>query len=353
MDLVENIHGTGGIPSEKDKRDFQWDKIAVGMASAPFDWSIGFDIEAKLGVKIPVKDQNGSYSCGGQAMATYEAVLNAIADGKLEERSAKFIYAQVHYPDGGSTGRDLMDNACNEGFGLESLTSSYQNGLPPTEAFMIRREDITQEAFEYAKKERGLSYATISTTDIDSIAQAIRDNNGALIGVCGQNGKGWSTSAFPGVPTRTDWRHWIYAGGAKIINGKKYIKIINSWGNKVGEVGWQWICEEYFTSGNCFEARTLVYNVDKPINAFKHTFNLDIARGATGDEVMALQAVLRLEGLFNYPLDTGNYGIVTQDAVYKFQIKYNIAPFSRWLYRGFYCGPATRAVLNQKYGIIK
>lgn len=341
--MNEENFGKGGIKSPKDKRDFQWEK--VGSASLPFDWEKGFETIKPL----KVKNQNGSSSCGGQALSYYGEILNAKSDGTQEERSAKFIYAPIAVAGGGTWGRELMNWVVKSGWGLEKDTPSYENGNPPSEAFMTRKEDITLEAHNYAINERALSYVNITdTTSIDTIAQAIRDNNGALIGVDGINNNSWHTK-FP-IPPIKDfvWRHWILAVGAVMIDGKKYIKIINSWGN-VGDNGYQYLGEEYFTSGHCFEAWTAVYNTAKPEIGFKHTFNTNLTIGDKGVEVLALQKALRLEGLFKYPTDTGTYGPVTKEAVYQFQIKYNLAPFTRRLYQGIYVREITRKRLNELY----
>ena len=94
----------GGVPDRVDNRDFKWDEI--GFGTSPFDWQKGFDIEFELGTKLPTKDQDGSYSCGGQAWSQYAGVLEATFSGTLEERSAKFFYAQTYQKGGGSSGRD-------------------------------------------------------------------------------------------------------------------------------------------------------------------------------------------------------------------------------------------------------
>jgi len=67
------IQGKGAVREDiPDPRDYQWGKD-VGMATIPFDWDKGYDVEEEvskvLGVpfKLPVKNQNGSSSCGGQA----------------------------------------------------------------------------------------------------------------------------------------------------------------------------------------------------------------------------------------------------------------------------------------------
>ena len=340
-------HGlyTGGVPSSRDGRDFQYEGIA--SASVPFDWNKGFDIETVVG-KLPVKDQGQSLSCGGQAVSQYGGVIEAQSTGTLEERSAKFEYAPVACPGGGSQGRDLMDRGVNVGFGTEALTSSYINGNPPTEAFMTNVADITPQAIQTASGAKSKSYVKIvDTTNIDTIAQAIRDNYGILMGVNGEDNGSW-LSNNPQKPSKIVWRHWVFACKARIYNGTKQIGFINSWGKTVGDNGVQWINEDYFTSGNVFEAWTMMYNAPV-VNGFKHYFGTDLQRGQFGDEVKLLQQALRLEGLFNYPVDTGTYGVVTAASVYAFQCKYNIAPLTRWIYRGFYFGPATRAVMNSLY----
>lgn len=339
-------YGTGAKKSPKDKRDFKWEKL--GFASQPFDWSVGFETIKPL----KVKDQNGSSSCGGQAGSYYGEILNAKSDGTQEERSAKFLYAPVAVSSGGSYGRDIMDRAVKFGFGLESLTPSYDNGNPPTEAFISKKEDITPEAYTQAVKERALSYVRITDTyNIETIAQAIRDNNGAMIGIRGENNGTWF-SKFPSPPHNFTWQHWLFACGAVMISGVKFIKVINSWGDKVGDNGYQYISEAFFTSGNCFEAWTCVYNEAKPEIGYKHYFGTDMKLGQSGEEIMALQKVLRIEGLFNYPVDTGNYGEITRNAVFKFQLKYGVVKwynFIGMINKGMYCSELTRKKLNELY----
>lgn len=314
------IYGTGAVKDTYDHRDYQWEEIAHG--SDPFNWTKGFNIEEKVG-KIQPKDQNGSSSCGGQAWAMYMAVLEAIFNGSLEERSAKFIYAQTHVNGGGSAGRTNCELCKKQGVSLETLCPSYENGNPPSEAFMVRDTDITPEAKENALKNKSLSYAFV-TPDIDTIAQALEINHGVVIGISGENNGTWRT-AFPLPPTTEQWRHWVYVGKAKLINGKKYLGLINSWGD-VGEDGWQWISEDYFRAlkgSAVWSGWTMVYD-SNPILKPHYTFTKLLRYGMTDPDVKQLQECLKYEGLFPQIQTTNYFGKITREAVKKFQSKHSL-----------------------------
>ncbi len=318
--------GKGAIKDIADKRDFSYSDIAGSVPQ--FDWNVGYDVEKEIGISLPVKNQGASLSCGGQAWSTYGNVLTTIFDKKLNDRSARFIYSQTYVDGGGSAGRDNSEIAVNQGWGRESLVSSMEGQNTPTEAFMRLKSDITDDIRKDAALDKALSYAVVNT-DIEEIARAIRDNHGCIIGISGQNNGTW-LSAFPQPPQSVSWRHWIYVGKAKIIDGKRYIGGLNSWGESTGEKGWQWISEDYFSALNgsaIFSAWTIMMNA-----LLKHTFNLPMKYGMKNGEVMFLQMCLQNLGIFPKEQEcTGYFGNITQAAVFEFQKRYVIKDSWSWL----------------------
>lgn len=315
----ENII-TGAIHSPFDERDYIYESI--GFSTTPFDWNVGYDIEKIVGT-LKTKDQGSSGSCGGQAWSYYISCL----DNDNKEKSAKFIYAQTHVLPAGSAGRTNSQLAQDKGDSDEELCLSYEDGKAPTEAFMQRKSDITALAYANALKDKVYSYAQITNFSFDNLAQAIRDNKGIVLGVYGNNNGTW-LSKFPQAPTIAHnqcWAHWVYAGKALMINGKKYIGFKNSWGN-VGEDGWQYINESY--ASHLFEVWSMVYNYPE-----RYIFSKTMKMGSRGYEVKQLQKVLGI-GM------DGIFGIKTFNEVKQFQKEHNLVSDG-------IVGPKTLAVLNR------
>lgn len=245
--------GKGALLSPYDIRDYKYN-----APRGAFDWKEGYDITKVIGRDLVTKDQNGSGSCGGQAWSYYGEVLEAIATGTYEPRSARWIYAHTRVPSGGSWGRDNCDFVIKNGFAEEADAPSYDDGVPPTESFMAKVPTLSKTGIERAEISRALSYLRV-TPDIDIVAQAIADNHGCVLTVEGEDNGTWRSN-YPKPPKVKAWAHYVYAGKVKMIREKKYIGIKNSWGLLVGDRGWQWIGEDYFTTGNVREAWTLAWD---------------------------------------------------------------------------------------------
>lgn len=299
--ITENNNGTGAVKDIHDPRDYQYSQIAQSIA--PYDWSKNFDIETIIGI-MPVKNQYQSFSCGGQAWSSYSYVLDAL---DRTQKSAKFIYAQTHVGTGGSDGRTNCKLCVSKGICKETLCSSYLPDNTTTEPYMTDASTISSNAFADATSNEEKSYLAVAT-DIDSVAQAIENCNGVVLGITGQNNGTWLT-AFPLPPVGNTglWNHWVYAGKVQMIEGKKYIGILNSWGNTIGQKGWQWLSEDYFKNQNVWACWTMIHNATS-----KFVFTQTLKMGSIGLDVKMLQTRLGITA-------DGIYGRHTRDAVMTYQ----------------------------------
>jgi len=294
MEIDIKQFGRGALRDTPDARDFQYQKIC--RAPLPFDWKKGVDIEWEIGDKLKIENQNGSSSCVGQAWAKYAEVLEMIENDNFIDLSAKDIYQRIYAPQGGAEIR--LGGKCLVSLGVnkEIDVSSYENGNPPSENFM---RTFTGGNPEQARVFSAKSYATVPASSIDYIACIIRDNLGCVSGFNGDNA-GWG-GAFVKPPKTVEWGHAVYFTGAKLINGKKYIKFINSWSDKWGDNGFGYFAEDYLS--NMFSLWTLVDNNNLIFNPKKMT-NTKLIKN--GEEIAFYLPATNAEAL---KAMSKNYGI--------------------------------------------
>ncbi len=253
----------GAIRAKYDIRDYWFKPRALG--ASPFDWDKGYDLEEDLGIKFVVKDQNGSLSCGGQAGSYYMEALEFDATKTYEPRSARDIYSRIYSHGGGGVDDvSLFKYMKSSGVALEKDAPSYENGEPPSETFMRQIPRLTTEAEENKEMTKVASFLKVEP-DIDHVAQAILQHRGCIIGVGGKDNGTWRTQ-FPQPPVPAQvWGHWLFCVGAKKMGGKKFIKVINSWGKETGDNGYQWLGEDYFTTGHVWYGRCLSWDFNPPL----------------------------------------------------------------------------------------
>lgn len=335
--LVEGKFGHGGLGHFIKPTDWNYANLAP-KGTAPFDWTKGYDVEADIGFTLPDKDQGTNGSCGMQSASYYDQALRG-----GDERSAKYGYAQIFQPGGGTFGGDIMSLLKSQGLSTEKLCPSYENGKPGSEEFMERIQDITPDIRAEAVDGKLSGYAFILDFNIDVLAQAIRDNKGFIGGLQGQNNGTW-LSQYPKPPINSYalWRHWIYFGKAFMVNGKKFIICKNSWGPSTGVKGWQWISEDYVMSGYFELGMTAFFS-----ETSSYMFSKDLSLGMTDADVLFLQkklnqnaaTIITATGPGSPGQETYYFGQLTKNALQKYQTLHKVPA------TGFF-GPMTRTVVN-------
>lgn len=322
------------------KEDFKLAEIMKEIQ--PFDWNKGYDIEEDLGLKIPIKTQGSSSSCVAQAWAYYAGILDAFEIKTYREQSARWIYSQIYHPDGGAFIRDGGQILINQGIVPSAL---FPDKL--TEEEMRIKDDATKDLKNIAKVYLKDSYVSIEEFyTIDTFAEILKERKGFVGGVFDGFDSSWR-SAFPKPSGNTNMGHCLYFGKAKLINGKKYLGVCNSWGDQIGDKGWQWLGIEWFNSGRILFPKTILDlpdEIERPPEKPHYQFNKDLKWGMTDPDVKMLQRCLAYEGCFLYQSFTDFFGGYTLRAVKTFQQKYGIEPVSGIV------GPLTRAKLNQIFG---
>lgn len=239
-ELAENKYGHGAINLGVIHRTYR--KLVLprlGMAGEPFDWTKGFDLESSI--TLLRRDQGTSFSCSGQAGSSFLEAQRKLV-GINEIPSAKSIYAPIHYPGGGTTVNALETQIAAHGANLMADV--------PDSVIESVMEDTSYETDALsldATKRAGYTPWNIPK-NIDAIASAIQSYGGVVVELYGQNNGTW-LSPFPQVPSKSVstevWSHFIFFKGAQMIEGKKYLAGLNSWGASVGINGVQYFDENY------------------------------------------------------------------------------------------------------------
>ena len=254
--LVEDKFGHGAVkinPIRRKLRKLFRPKVAGGV---PFDWTKGYSVLDTIGV-ISIKNQGTSDSCGGQSGAYFLEIqrrLRKIQEGAI---SAKSIYAPIAYIGGGTTIPRLEQELCTVGAALEASVSSYDAlGQPLSESMMIEQSWVTPAVKSDMLTRAGYTPYDCAD-DIDTVAAAVQSYGAVLLEIGGSNNGSW-LSYRPMPPATIEWRHFLCAVGAKMIDGKKAIIVANSWGTTVGEGGFQALTEDYFNGGGVIDAFCLI-----------------------------------------------------------------------------------------------
>lgn len=263
--------------------------------------------------KIPtIRNQDGSGSCVCQTYATELAIIFEQKYGVWVDFSSTFPYQMRSKP---------MISGCNSTDRysvfpkLGSLFESYMPSMLMTDAQMmsVKKEkyyDDLAKTFQVKAIELPLDFETVAST-IQSTGK------GVMIWVKFHSEE-WTDNPTIGTKSPTSG-HSICAIDYFLIDGKKYLLIIDSWGKNYAIQGYRLISEEYFNA-RCFLASYL--------KTFETQNNDTVPdRPKFDGSIVSLQKCLKWEGLFpaNVP-EVENLGNITRSALIKFQLRYNISP---------------------------
>jgi hypothetical protein len=235
---IENL-GKGCIPTppEISKTKFKLAKFAVPI----IDWNVSY----RVPVDLKTKFQDGSSSCTAQATTYYLEALNYLDDHEDEQFSPRFIYSQSSLGYGqGTYIWKAMSIPLTKGITPEKFVPSEDS----SEKIMLDTS-LNAEAFI---TDRAIKYAQIPRTDIDSLAQIIKDYRGFVTGFNGYDGM-FGPDGTVLRWDKSDWGHGVYVCGYKLHNGKKCLIFKNSWGNW-GDNSFGYFPEEFVNSGMMYDA---------------------------------------------------------------------------------------------------
>lgn len=342
----------GAHRSKPDYRDIQHEDITLA-GIVPSIYTENYST-------IPVTMQNKIGICTSNLC--YLMQKNLQKQGINVVLSRRFLYTVTkRYIDNntqeGSSLRSALKAAYNYGVALESTVPT---DTTVSHADFIKEYEWPQSVWDEALKYRIDGYVSVKI-DRDAIAKAIYECGGIYARV--EVGKEWytNTNGYGSwlskdiLPLRRPITpisgHAIVPFAYDNSNTKFDITLRNSW-----STGWanqgngDLLLEDYspdFTEAWTITLQPIVNTLPKK-NDFNHIFLRDLAYGdMNSEEVKQLQIFLKIFGFFNYPIVTGNYGKVTQDAVYQFQLEYVTLSFwEKYFLRGSKIGEKTRTAIN-------
>lgn len=289
-------------------------------------------------VKLSVRDQNGSGSCGAQAGAKAMEIYK-----KVVESAVPIFRNRSNYPSTGMYMQEIGSILFHKGTTLETLCpSQLKNDAQMDSTAFTDTPDIISGYYNLPVKDK---------IDMDLIAQALEKGHAVIFGI------ETTYLEWQGVPIATtspvQFSHFVCCAPPNYLlhNAEKSVVIDDSFarGTSLGNTG-QRILTESFLKARCWGVLCLIpYSPStKPI----HTFTLDMVYGNSGPEVKALQECLIYEGLLQTGYNTAYFGSLTLTAVLAFQNKYKndiLVPAGVSQATGK-VGKYTRQKLNQLYG---
>ena len=193
----------GIVADTFDHRDHDAEELLAGVDIKIPSFEEGYSAIKKWWPDMPYTNQSGQFSCVGRANALYKQILQAKDTGEKTILSAKSIYNPIAIPGVGSSLRSGALRTVDYGVNKESSVPSGGAEEDITAPFNF--EPFKEEAAFYKNRE----VASVKTQDFTKLARLIFLNEGIV--------SGWGS-------------HAVYFAEYGILNGKRYLKTPNSYG---------------------------------------------------------------------------------------------------------------------------
>jgi len=297
-------------------------------------------------------------SCVFHARAKMAGILHEQQRGEFIEFSAADYNKRSNKPAEGAYPVEALDLLRKEGIGLEVLEISNNVSADELKA-------VVQSGFD--KQVAGLSlldaFYSLPAYDFDTIISTLHATGKPIpLGFFATVSE-WNRD----VPTIIDAglflenasvRHEVCATpNFGIWNGQEGFTIEDSWGTTgINGTGVRFITREFFSKRNYIPGLVPTsfkgYSVIdiKPVRP-KVLLERDLEKGMTGEDVRALQAVYKYEGLFPANHSGSDYfGEITERCTKDYQARYGIISEGTPSTSGYgRVGPKTRAHINKLY----
>jgi hypothetical protein len=323
---MENYNGAIDNQSAEAKaKNYKLNEVC--LAPAPVIWLEKTPDQWK---KLPtIRNQDGSGSCVCQTYATELSILFEQKYGVWVDFSSTFPYQLRSQP---------MISGCNS-TDVYSIFPKLGNVFERDMPSML----MNDAGMMAVKKEKYYDdYAKVWKTsrielplDFETVASTIQSTGKGVMIWVKFHPEEWTDKPTVGTKSPTSG-HSITAIDYFLINGKKYILIIDSWGSNYAIQGYRLISEEYFNA-RCFLA------------SYLKTFNIqdnDIIpeRPKFDGSIISFQKCMQWLGFFPgniTPIE--NFGAISRSACIKYQLARGITPALGNL------GPITSARLAEEF----
>lgn len=306
----------GFLPDPKDKRDYKAEEILAGVEIVRPSFEEGYSVIKKVWPGMPYTNQEQQFSCTGRAAALYKQILQKKDTGEETILSPKSIYNPIALPGTGAYIRDAMNRTVNYGVNKESTVPSDGTEEEITAPFNF--EPYMDEAAFYKNR----LVASISTQDFNKLADMIFINDGFV--------SGWGT-------------HAVYFAEYGIMNGKKFLKTPNSYGEGNDLYYFEKMEQPLFSAWTAIDLKIVPQDSD--------ALYADLKYGDKGTQVLKLKKALKRLGWITED-ESNEYNDNLADLVMRYKLA-NVYDnniwgriWERFFYKGKTVDSRTREIIN-------